>query len=162
MRVDRTQPTLLPPAPAVRLRLNQNKDTPLPPEEPRGENPPTGAVLDYLLPQAAQGPVVLEIYDAAGARVRRFASDESPVRPRAGVYFTDHWLAEAELPPTTPGHHRFVWDLRRERPRALDYDYSIAAIPGQETPAAPQGDAGPTRDLRGAAHGRWPSVRASR
>ncbi|MEO8198162.1 MAG: glycoside hydrolase, partial [Thermoanaerobaculia bacterium] len=137
--LDRTRPVLLPPAPAVRLRFNQNKDTPLPPEEPRGENPPTGAVLDYLLPAAANGPVVLEIYDAAGLRVRRFASDESPVRSRSGVYFTDHWLADADLPATTAGHHRFVWDLRRERPRALDYDYSIAAIPGRETPPAPAG-----------------------
>ena len=138
-RIDRTGATLLPPARAVRLRFNQNKDTPLPPEEPRGENPPTGAVLDYLLPTAAKGPVVLEIYDAAGSRVRRFASDESPERPRSGVYFTGHWLADADLPGRTAGHHRFVWDLRRERPQALDYSYSIAAIPGRETPAAPEG-----------------------
>ncbi len=137
--LDRTRPALLPPAPAVRLRFNQNRDTPLPPEEPRGENPPTGAVLDYLLPAAASRPVVLEIYDAAGSRLRRFASDESPERPRSGVYFTDHWLAEADLPGTTAGHHRFVWDLRRERPRALDYSYSIAAISGKETPPAPEG-----------------------
>lgn len=137
--LDRTQPMLLPPAPAVRLRFNQNKDTPLPPEEPRGENPPVGAVLDYLLPTAAKGPVVLEIFDAAGSRVRRFASDETPERPRSGVYFTGHWLAEAQLPATGAGHHRFVWDLCRERPQALDYSYSIAAIAGRETPPAPQG-----------------------
>lgn len=136
---ERAHATLLPPATATRLRKNQNKDTPLPPEEPRGENPPVGALLDYLLPRAAQGPVVLEIYDSAGQRVRRFASDETPERPRAGVYFSEHWLAKPELPPTSAGHHRFVWDLCRERPRALDYEYSIAAIPGQETPAAPQG-----------------------
>ena len=136
---ERSRVTLLPPAAAVRLRANQNKDTPLPPEEPRGENPPTGAVLDYLLPRAARGPVVLEIYDARGERVRRFASDESPDRPRDGVYFTGHWLVAAELPGTAPGHHRFVWDLCRERPRAFDYEYSIAAIPGRETPPAPQG-----------------------
>jgi len=135
----RAQATLLPPAPAVRLRFNQNKDTPLPPEEPRGDNPPVGAVFDYLLPRAAVGPVVLEIYDAQGGRVRRFASDELPERPRDGVYFTAHWLAAASLPGTGPGHHRFVWDLRRERPRALDYAYSIAAIPGRETPPAPEG-----------------------
>jgi hypothetical protein len=83
--------------------------------------------------------VVLELYDAAGARVRRFASDEKPERPRDGVYFADLWLADALLPATSAGHHRFVWDLRRERPQALDYDYSIAAIPGRETPPAPQG-----------------------
>ncbi len=137
--VDRTQAVLLPPPPAVRLRFNQNKDTPLPPEEPRGENPPVGAVLDYLLPHSATGPVALEIRDEQGGLVRRFASDERPVRPRDGVYFTGHWLAEADLPGTAAGHHRFVWDLRRERPAALDYDYAIAAIPGRETPPAPEG-----------------------
>lgn len=137
--LDRTRPTLLAPPPAVRLRANQNKDTPLPPEEPRGDNPPTGVVFDYLLPTAARGPVVLEIYDAAGSRLRRFASNESPERPRDGVYFADLWLAAADLPGTSQGHHRFVWDLRRERPPVLDYDYSIAAIPGRETPPSPQG-----------------------
>ncbi len=82
---------------------------------------------------------MIEIHDAAGALVRRFASDEIPDRPRDGVYFTHHWLADPDLPGTTAGHHRFVWDLRRERPRALDYDYSIAAVAGRETPPAPQG-----------------------
>ncbi|MEO7972619.1 MAG: hypothetical protein ABIU84_03450 [Thermoanaerobaculia bacterium] len=137
--LDRTKPALLPAAQAVRLRSNQNKDTPLPPEEPRGANPPVGAVLDYLLPRAASAAVVLEINDAEGVLVRRFASNESPERPRDGVYFSGHWLADADLPATTAGHHRFVWDLRRERPRALDYDYSIAAIPGRETAPAPAG-----------------------
>jgi photosystem II stability/assembly factor-like uncharacterized protein len=137
--IDATKATLLPPAAAVRLRFNQYKDTPLPPEEPRAANPPVGAVLDYILPAPSGGPVTLEIRDAAGALVRRFASDESPERPREGVYFTAHWLADANLPATGAGHHRFVWDLRRERPRALDYDYSIAAIPGRETPPAPAG-----------------------
>ncbi len=33
---------LFAPAPAIRLRKNQNHDTPLPPEEPAGTNPPTG------------------------------------------------------------------------------------------------------------------------
>jgi hypothetical protein len=61
------------------------------------------------------------------------------VRPREGVSFTGFGLAEAELPATTAGHHRLVWDLRRERPQAIDYDYSIAAIPGRETPPAPAG-----------------------
>src|SRR5262249_1920590 len=35
------------PAPAVRVRANRNTDTPLPPDEPAGENPPDGAVLGW-------------------------------------------------------------------------------------------------------------------
>jgi photosystem II stability/assembly factor-like uncharacterized protein len=34
------------PAPAVRVRANENKDTPLPPETALGQNPPSGAVID--------------------------------------------------------------------------------------------------------------------
>ena len=37
------------PAPAYRVRRSLNTDTPLPPEEPTGENPPDGAILDYAL-----------------------------------------------------------------------------------------------------------------
>jgi len=32
---------------ALRVRTNVNTDTPLPPDEPAGENPPDGAMIDY-------------------------------------------------------------------------------------------------------------------
>ena len=32
-----------------------NPDTPLPPEEPTGENPPDGAIVDFYLRDAATG-----------------------------------------------------------------------------------------------------------
>ncbi len=38
---------LFTPAPAYRVRRDQNTDTPLPPEEPAGTNPPDGAIIDY-------------------------------------------------------------------------------------------------------------------
>src|SRR5207244_11587865 len=66
------------PAPAVRVRWNGNTDTPLPPDEPAGPNPPDGAILDYHLARPAAGPVVLELRDRPGALVRRFASDDRP------------------------------------------------------------------------------------
>src|SRR5256886_17502887 len=40
---------LFAPAPAMRLRHSVSNDTPLPPEEPHGTNPPARAVIDYLL-----------------------------------------------------------------------------------------------------------------
>jgi len=40
---------------------------------------------------------------------------------------------------TTPGLHRFVWDLRLPRPQALSYEYSIAAIWQVGTPLEPRG-----------------------
>src|SRR5258708_35352382 len=51
--------------------------TSLPPDEPQGENPPDGAMVDYALPQGAgghagvSGPVTLEILGAGGKGSRR-------------------------------------------------------------------------------------------
>src|SRR5207253_4458649 len=52
-----------------RVRRNNNTDTPLPPEEPAGQNPPDGAMLDYVLKSAAAGPVTIEISDESGKPV---------------------------------------------------------------------------------------------
>jgi hypothetical protein len=130
---------LLPPVTAYRLVSNQNRDTPLPLDEPRTLNPPAGAILDYLLPAGTQGPVTLEIVDSEGKVVRGFSSVETPKRPEAGQYFVDDWLQAPRALPASPGHNRFVWDLRGLRPRALEYEYSIAAVPGADTPELPQG-----------------------
>ncbi len=59
------------PATAIRLRNDMNQDTPLPPELPAGDNPPTGAILDYYFKAAAQGEVTIAIYDQKGQLVRR-------------------------------------------------------------------------------------------
>jgi hypothetical protein len=37
------------------------------------------------------------------------------------------------------GAHRFVWNLRMARPRAVHYDYSIAAAFGAASPITPEG-----------------------
>jgi photosystem II stability/assembly factor-like uncharacterized protein len=130
---------LAPPATAYRLSPNQNRDTPLPLDEPRASNPPAGAVIDYVLPASVRGPVTLEIVDGQGQVVRRFASDETPKRAGARQYFDDDWLQPPAPLPARPGHNRFVWNLRTSRPKALDYSYSIAAVPGADTPEVPQG-----------------------
>jgi hypothetical protein len=130
---------LLPPSTAYRINANQNRDTPLPLDEPRTANPPAGAVIDYVLPAAVRGPVVLDIVDGQGKVVRSFRSDQTPQRPEAGQYFSDEWLQPPAPLPARPGHNRFVWDLHGPRPRALEYQYSIAAMPGADTPELPQG-----------------------
>ncbi len=127
------------PAPAYRLGANENRDTPLPPEFPTTPNPPTGAVLDYLLPQAPAGPVRIEVFDASGTPVRSFASDAPPVREPARQYFHERWLKAPAVPGSRAGHNRFVWNLRLPQPQATDYDFSIAAVPDRDTPVVPQG-----------------------
>src|ERR1700736_11604 len=54
---------LFAPAPGYRIQRDTNTDTPLPPDEPAGANPPDGAILDYYLPTTASA-VTLEILDA--------------------------------------------------------------------------------------------------
>src|SRR6185503_19649554 len=106
---------------------------------PRGQNPPAGAILDYILPERFSGAVTLEITDAAGQTVRRFSSDAQPEPPKAELYFTELYLGDEPRLSTQPGHHRFVWNLRYERPETLEYEYSIAAVPGTPTAVLPLG-----------------------
>ncbi|MGH9548199.1 MAG: glycoside hydrolase, partial [Terriglobales bacterium] len=72
---------LFKPQTALRVRGNVNTDTPLPPDEPAGENPPEGAMIDYFLPNAATGPVTIEIKDNKGGSVRKYSSTDAPVKP---------------------------------------------------------------------------------
>ena len=130
---------LFAPATAMRVRRNQSKDTPLPPDEPVGKNPPTGAVIDYWLTVDAPSPVRLEVRDSGGAVVRRFAGNEAAPELPVDRYFTARWVAPAPVLSTTAGAHRFVWDLRVERPRVSRYEFSIAAVDGEDTPKLPEG-----------------------
>jgi hypothetical protein len=47
---------LFTPAPAIRRRRGENRETPLPPETPAGKNPPAGAIVDYWLGGERAGP----------------------------------------------------------------------------------------------------------
>lgn len=126
------------PALATRVRANMFLDTPLPPEEPAGQNPPDGATLDYLLPAGARR-VTLEILDSQGARVRLFASDDAleSLDP-ATLPHPTYWIRPPQRLGTTPGHHRFVWDLRHAPPPGVQRGYDIAAT-FRNTPSDPPG-----------------------
>jgi photosystem II stability/assembly factor-like uncharacterized protein len=129
---------LFAPAPAFRLRNDQNRDTPPPADTPLGTNPPQGAVIDYTLAHAAQH-VVLDIRDATGHSVRRFDSATAPAAPGAERYFAEVWTRPAAKLSAEAGAHRFVWNLRTPRPKAVQYGYSIAAVLGEDTPILPRG-----------------------
>ncbi len=129
---------LFAPAVAIRVRRNQSKDTPLPTEEPAGQNPPTGAVIDYWLPAGAAASVRLEIRDARGVPVRSFSSEKTREVP-ADRTFAERWIRPAPAPAAGEGAHRFVWDLRMTRPRVSRYEYGIAAVESDGAPALPEG-----------------------
>ena len=68
---------LFKPQPALRVRWNMNTDTPMPPDEPAAPNPPEGAIIDYYLKSAANGPVTLEII---GGTASSCANTRAPTR----------------------------------------------------------------------------------
>ena len=122
-----------------RMRRNNNTDTPLPPEEPAGQNPPDGAKLDYTLKSSA--PVTLEIFDEAGKLVRRFSSTDKPepVDPKE-LPVPTYWIRPPQILSSEPGMHRFVWDLHYPPPDSLEHEYPISAI-YHDTPRYPLGPA---------------------
>ena len=71
--------------------------------------------------------------------MRRFASNVAPTRPDAERYFAKGWLRPLVALSGKPGMHRFTWNLRYARPRAISYSYSIAAVWGENTPILPGG-----------------------
>jgi photosystem II stability/assembly factor-like uncharacterized protein len=117
--------TLFKPQPAYRVRWNMGTDTPMPQEEPYGENPPDGAIINYFLKDSVAGEVRLEVRDAAGKLVRSFSSNDKPYEVPA-VNIPLYWIRPQQILSGAKGSHRFVWDLHytplKEAP-----EYPIAA-----------------------------------
>jgi hypothetical protein len=132
---------LFQPQSAWRVRWNMNTDTPLPPEEPVGQNPPDGAIVDYWLKQPGSG-ITLEIVDGKGALVRKYSSIDPPaytVESEASrVNFPAWWVQAPATLPSAAGVQRYTWDLKYAPPRVFSYSYPIAAVPGH-TPRTPVG-----------------------
>jgi photosystem II stability/assembly factor-like uncharacterized protein len=104
---------LFKPQTATRVRFNMNTDTPLPPDEPGGENPPDGAIIDYALGIEASGPVTLEIVDGGGRAVRRYSSDDKAELPGPeSAPVPLYWYRKPMTLQRTVGMHRFLWDMR--------------------------------------------------
>ena len=134
-------PFLFKPGGAYRVRRSTYSDTPVPPDEPAGENPPDGAVIDYALPQEIAGPVTVEILDGDGQVVRKYSSTDAPessIEELSKQLIPLYWLRMPKTLPGTPGMHRWVWDLHYTTPQATNYSYPISAVP-HDTPRTPQG-----------------------
>jgi hypothetical protein len=123
-----------------RFRRDRNTDTPLPPEEPAGKNPPDGAIINYRLGADSGTPVVLEILDATGKTIRTFSSADSVEPVDTHLNVPTYWVRPQQRLAATRGTHRFVWDLHYPPPQVLAHDYPISAIYG-DTPRTPLGPA---------------------
>jgi photosystem II stability/assembly factor-like uncharacterized protein len=133
---------LFAPQEALRVRWNKNPDTPLPPEEPAGKNPPDGAIIDYFLAKDAVGPVALEILDEQQRSVvRAYSSLDKPesldaIAPKHPIPM--YWVREEKTVSAKAGMHRFVWDVRWPAPKSLGHGFPISAIV-HDTPLEPRG-----------------------
>jgi hypothetical protein len=109
------------PQTAIRIRGDMNPPTPWPPEMATGENPPDGAMLDYYIGPNFSGVLTLEVLDSKGEAAARVRSDDiiPPLDPR----YPDPvlWARAPRVLLTSPGHHRYLWDLR------------YPAVPGMST-----------------------------
>ena len=135
------QDVLFSPAAAIRARQSTYAETPVPPDEPLAGNPPSGAVVDYYLARPAPGAVSIEILDATGRVIRRFASDDPPEVTADELQkqlIPPYWGRPPRNPETSAGMHRFVWDLTLEPPVSVTHEYPITAVPG-DTPRHPLG-----------------------
>jgi photosystem II stability/assembly factor-like uncharacterized protein len=103
---------LFKPQTAVRLRPRPFEGTPLPPDEPTGQNPSIGAVIDYELKSEPAGDVRLEILDAKGRPVRQYSTADKPAPPQRAPVVTSNWLPKPLMLTKNAGMNRFVWDLR--------------------------------------------------
>jgi len=128
------QTKLFAPQTATRVRWNQNTDTPLPPDEPAGENPPDGAMLDYYLDKSAKD-VELEIKDEKGQVVRRYRSEDkaAPVKDTNNV--PAYWIRRPQTLSPEAGMHRFLWDMHYAPVPNVAPDYPIAAVYGNTAPS---------------------------
>jgi photosystem II stability/assembly factor-like uncharacterized protein len=141
-QVEASRIWLFEPQTAYRLRARGDEGTPFPPETPAGENPPDGAILDYRIGTPGARGVTLEIRASNGDIVRSWSSgDPLAALDPASFDVPAFWLARPAAPGTTPGLHRFVWDLRYTtrvpptRDEAADPFFvgGIWAVPGSYT-----------------------------
>jgi photosystem II stability/assembly factor-like uncharacterized protein len=108
--VNATKPFLYAPPTTVRVDNDAFLGTPMPPEEPQANNPPDGAIVDYYLGSEAS-KVSLQVLDASGRVLRHFSSADKPTIQRPLLPIAERWFPAPETLKTSPGEHRFIWDL---------------------------------------------------
>jgi photosystem II stability/assembly factor-like uncharacterized protein len=137
-RVAQSEAFLFKPQTAIRIRRSVNTDTPIPPEEPMGQNPPDGAIIDYYLKSDAS-EVLLEIFDKRQRLVRRYSSKDEPEKINENqLPYPIYWVRPQRILSAKAGMQRFVWNLRYPAPEGFPRTYPISAI-YRDTPSQPEG-----------------------
>lgn len=110
---DGTRMVLYTPETAVRLHYPDAVDS----RHPVGENPPAGAIIDYVLPTAPSGEVTLDIIDAGGKVVRHLSSTKTTKEIQPPEW--PDQIVPNDLIPAKAGMNRLVWDLRMDDPAQI-------------------------------------------
>lgn len=127
-------PTLFTPTKATIVRNNMFSDTPIPPEEPAGKNPPDGAIIDYFLPAKAN-MVSLEILDPQKNLIRKYTNkDKNELLDTTLLPYPTHWIRQETRLSPEGGHWRFVWDLRYAPPEGTHRSLPISAVTHNTAP----------------------------
>ena len=93
------EPRLFTPAPAYRIRTNSDFDDG-PPPRGQGENPPSGAIVYYWLPEVHTGQTAkIEILDRSGKVLRSFEGKAEEKSAQPGQPEKDREQAEASQDP---------------------------------------------------------------
>ena len=124
----RSPAVLFRPQTAWRVRWDTNTDTPLPPDEAAGENPPDGSMIDYFVGSDTSAPLTLEIKDETGQVVRRYSSADPVPTPEPALSIPPYWVRPPQRLASEPGLHRFLWDLHYAPVPNLQPQYPIAAV----------------------------------
>jgi photosystem II stability/assembly factor-like uncharacterized protein len=129
--------SLFKPALATRVRYSMYTDTPVPPDEPMAENPPDGAVIEYVLRNDARD-VKLEIVGAGGRVIRTFSSGDKFDPPQDDGNAPWYWGRPLSPLSNRAGINRYVWDLHYSRPTGQPCSLPISATP-RNTKCEPEG-----------------------
>ena len=92
-----------------RVRWNMYPDTPIPQEEPVGQNPPDGAVINYYLNDSVN-IISLEILDGKNNVVRTYSSADTMYKI-GNVNIPHYWIRPQQILSPAAGSHRFMWDM---------------------------------------------------
>ncbi|MBI1783400.1 MAG: glycoside hydrolase, partial [Sphingobacteriales bacterium] len=131
------------PQTATRVRWSIYPDTPLPQEEPAGENPPDGAVIDYYIAEDAKdiqldiienNDVLIETDIHTGSKhyskenkvIRTYSSNDTMYNV-PDVNIPLYWIRQQQILSAEKGHHRFLWDMKYA-PLNVPPSYPISAI----------------------------------
>ncbi len=133
---------------AFRVRWSMYPDTPVPPDEPAGQNPPDGAIINYFLNEEATD-VKLEIFDTkiqglvaendltkyrtqTNKLIRTYSSRDTlySIPPNNAPAY---WIRPQQVLSANEGSHRFLWDMHYQ-PLNVPPAFPISAIPENTAP----------------------------